>query len=51
MIGIGLTAGQACGAVLVACAFSSCMGFVAGQAGRIHHVGYVDNFSCVYDFF
>jgi NCS1 family nucleobase:cation symporter-1 len=34
MIGIGLTAGQACGAVLAGSTFASILGFLAGQAGR-----------------
>lgn len=40
MIGIGLTAGQACGAVLVGASLASLNGFMAGQCGRVHHLGY-----------
>lgn len=40
MIGVGLTAGQACGAVLVGAAFAGLLGFLAGQAGRVHHLGF-----------
>lgn len=41
MIGIGLTAGQAVGAVLVGTCFASTLGFVAGQCGRVHHLGFM----------
>jgi nucleobase:cation symporter-1, NCS1 family len=41
MISIGLTAGQACGAVLVGAAFAGLLGFLAGQPGRVHHLGFM----------
>lgn len=41
MIGIGLTAGQAVGAVLVGTCFASTLGFVSGQMGRVHHLGFM----------
>jgi NCS1 family nucleobase:cation symporter-1 len=40
MVGIGLTAGQACGAVLLGSTFAALLGFMSGQCGRIHHLGY-----------
>ena len=43
MIGIGLTAGQAVGAVLIATACSSTLSYFTGQMGRIHRVGFFMN--------
>ena len=43
MIGIGLTAGQAMGAVVIATVCSSLLSFFTGQMGRIHHVGFFMN--------
>jgi NCS1 family nucleobase:cation symporter-1 len=40
LIGIGLTAGQACGVVLVGCVIASISAYLNGAAGAIHHLGY-----------
>jgi NCS1 family nucleobase:cation symporter-1 len=43
MIGIGLTAGQAMGAVVIATVCSSLLSYFNGQMGRIHRVGFFMN--------
>ncbi|KAI0482558.1 permease for cytosine/purines, uracil, thiamine, allantoin-domain-containing protein [Xylariaceae sp. FL0804] len=40
LIGIGLTAGQACGVVVIGCVIASLSSFLNGGAGSIHHLGY-----------
>ncbi|KAH9897471.1 permease for cytosine/purines, uracil, thiamine, allantoin-domain-containing protein [Xylariomycetidae sp. FL2044] len=40
LIGIGLTAGQACAVVLVGCVIASLSAYLNGAAGAIHHLGY-----------
>lgn len=40
LIGIGLTAGQACGVVIVGCVIASLSAYLNGAAGAIHHLGY-----------
>ncbi|KAK0650029.1 hypothetical protein B0T16DRAFT_457384 [Cercophora newfieldiana] len=40
-IGIGLTAGEACGGVLVGSFSAALLGFLAGQCGRIHNLGFM----------
>jgi hypothetical protein len=40
LIGIGLTAGQACGVVLIGCVLASASAFLNGTPGAMHHLGY-----------
>ncbi|KAI0020991.1 permease for cytosine/purines, uracil, thiamine, allantoin-domain-containing protein [Xylariomycetidae sp. FL0641] len=40
LIGIGLTAGQACGVVAIGCVVASLSAYLNGAAGAIHHLGY-----------
>ncbi|KAK7907982.1 hypothetical protein PG985_015285 [Apiospora marii] len=40
LIGIGLTAGQACGVVVIGCVIASLSSYLNGAAGTIHHLGY-----------
>ncbi|CAK7232467.1 hypothetical protein SBRCBS47491_008281 [Sporothrix bragantina] len=40
LVAIGLTAGQALGAVLLGASFASMTAFLCGEAGRIHYIGY-----------
>ena len=48
MIGIGLTAGQAVGGVLLATGLSSLLSFFTGQMGRVHRVGFFMNCRSVF---
>lgn len=43
LVAIGLTAGQALGAVLLGASFASMTAFLCGEAGRIHYIGYASN--------
>ncbi|KAK4220772.1 NCS1 family nucleobase:cation symporter-1 [Podospora fimiseda] len=41
IIGIGLSAGEPCDAVLVGSFFAALLGFMAGQCGRHHYLGFM----------
>jgi hypothetical protein len=41
---LGLTAGQACGAVLIGASLSSLNAILVGKAGAIHHLGFVSTY-------